>query len=29
VGASACVVSSIDVDAVETHCVELAELFDS
>ena len=28
-GASACVVSSIDVDAVETHCVELAELFDS
>jgi hypothetical protein len=28
-GASACVVSSIEVDAVETHPVELAELFDS
>ncbi|HEY2339058.1 MAG TPA: hypothetical protein VGH75_00850 [Steroidobacteraceae bacterium] len=27
--ASACVVSSIEVDAVETHPVELAELFDS
>jgi hypothetical protein len=28
-GASACVVSSIDVEAIETHPVELAELFDS
>jgi hypothetical protein len=28
-GASACMVSSIEVDAVETHPVELAELFDS
>ena len=28
-GASACVVSSIEVDAVETQAIELAELFDS